>query len=75
MKEFDQVRVINDRDEYAEAGIYKGMVGYIMDPRRIEGCWLVIVSGEFHQAPNGVWYCDDKECGIHEDDLEIVKEA
>lgn len=62
MKEYDQVKVTNDRDIYAKKGVFKGMTGFIMDPRCIEGTRLVIFSGEFYQAPDGVWYTTDIEC-------------
>lgn len=75
MKECDQVRVIRDRESYAKENIFKGMSGFIMGPRCIEGKWLVIFDGEFKQSPEGVWYTTDTDCAIREEDLEIISEA
>ena len=75
MKEYDDVKVIRDRERYAKEGVYKGMVGTIMDPRCIEGLKLVIFSGEFLQKPNGTWYTTDIECPVLEKDVEVVRES
>ena len=76
MKEYDQVKVLVDKDEYAKEGVFKDMVGFIMDPRCINGRWLVIFSGEFLQEPTtGVWYTTDVDCVIREEDLEVVHES
>ena len=65
MKEFDRVRVIRDTERYQKAGIVKGMVGTILDPRKIDGRWLVIFSDEQGN--------DIAEESILESDLEVVK--
>ncbi|GHV01121.1 hypothetical protein FACS1894211_10190 [Clostridia bacterium] len=75
MKDCDQVKLAVDKEAYAKKGVYKGMVGFIMDPRCINGERLVSFSGEFRQTPDGVWYTTDIECEIKEEDLEIVTEA
>ena len=75
MKEYDRVRLIRDRQAYTKRGVSKGREGYIMDPRCIEGKWLVAFSGEFFQRSDGVWYTTDIECGVKEEDLEVVKSA
>ena len=41
MKELDCVEVIVDKKRYSDAGIYKGMHGWICDERRIDGRCLV----------------------------------
>ena len=41
MKEYDRVEIIAEREEYAKHGVHKGMDGWICDPRKIEGSWLV----------------------------------
>lgn len=64
MKEFDRVKVIRDSERYKKAGIFKGMIGTILDPRKIDGRWLVIFSDE-----NGN---DTAEDSILESDLEVV---
>ncbi|MCL2061438.1 MAG: hypothetical protein FWH03_02305 [Firmicutes bacterium] len=75
MNDCDQVKVIRDRERYAKHGVHKGMTGYIMDPRCVDGKRLVSFSGEFLQAPNGVWYTTDVDCDILEKDLELVSET
>ena len=65
MKEFDRVRVIRDTERYKKAGIVKGMIGTILDPRKIDGRWLVIFSDEKGN--------DIAEDSILERDLEVVE--
>ena len=65
MKEFDRVRVIRDTERYKKAGIVKGMIGTILDPRKIDGRWLVIISDEQGN--------DIAEDSILERDLEVVE--
>ena len=65
MQEYDRVKVVKDTERYKKAGIYKGMIGTILDPRKIEGRWLVVFSDE-----NGN---DIAEDSILEEDLEVVK--
>ena len=65
MKEYDKVRAIRDTERYKKAGIDKGMIGTILDPRKIDGRWLVIFSDE-----NGN---DIAEDSILESDLEVVE--
>ncbi len=74
MKEYDDVKVIVEKERYAKVGIHKGMIGTILDPRRIEGDWLVVFDGEFKQDEDGAWYTTDIECEIAESDLIVVKE-
>ncbi len=74
MKEYDDVKVIVEKERYAKVGIHKGMIGTILDPRRIEGDWLVVFDGEFKQDEDGTWYTTDIECEIAESDLIVVKE-
>ncbi len=65
MKEFDRVKVIRDSERYKKAGIVKGMVGTILDPRKIDGRWLVIFSDEKGN--------DIAEDSMLEIDLEVVE--
>ena len=64
MKEFDRVRAIRDTERYKKAGI-KGMIGTILDPRKIDGRWLVIFSDEKGN--------DIAEDSMLESDLEVVE--
>ena len=41
MKEYDCVEVIVEKEKYAREGVHKGMQGTILDPRNIDGQWLV----------------------------------
>ena len=41
MKEMDCVEVIAEKKTYTDAGVYKGMQGWICDPRCIGEAWLV----------------------------------
>ena len=74
MNEYDVVRVIVEKQTYAKEGVHKDMVGTILDPRKINGKWLVVFSGEFKQDEDGAWYTTDKECEVAETDLIVVKE-
>ena len=65
MKEYDKVKVIRDTERYKKAGIVKGMIGTILDPRKIDGRWLVIFSDEKGN--------DIAEDSISESDLEVVE--
>ena len=42
MKEMDYVEVVVEKEKYAKQGVHKGMQGTILDPRNIDGCWLVV---------------------------------
>ena len=65
MKEFDRVKVIRDTERYKKAGIVKGMIGTILDPRKIDGRWLVIFSDEKGN--------DIAEDSMLESDFEVVE--
>ena len=65
MKEFDKVKVLRDSERYKKAGIVKGMIGTILDPRKIDGRWLVIFSDEKGN--------DIAEDSMLESDLEVVE--
>ncbi len=41
MKEYDRVKLLVERNEYAKHRVYKGMVGWICDARTIDNCRLV----------------------------------
>ena len=66
MKEYDRVRVITDRERYIKKGVCKGMIGTILDPRCIEGQWLVVFSDEEGN--------DIADISMKEEDLEVVTE-
>ena len=41
MKEMDIVEVIVEKEEYVEDSVHKGMQGWICDPRKVNGTWLI----------------------------------
>ena len=41
MQEYDVVELVAEREEYAKEGVHKGMIGWILDPRKLGGDWLV----------------------------------
>lgn len=41
MKEMDIVEVIVEKEKYVEDGVHKGMQGWICDPRKVNGTWLI----------------------------------
>ena len=46
MKEYDIVEVTVEKEEYAKQGVHKGMQGVILDPRNINGRWLVFFTDD-----------------------------
>lgn len=74
MQEYDKVELIVDKNCYSKRNVHKGMRGTIMDPRKIDGRWLVIFDGtECYQRDDGVWTCNDVELSVLEEDLELVE--
>ena len=67
MKEYDRVRLIVEKEKYAEDGVHKGMDGWICDPRNINGQWLVSIdqSGDLPEIA-----C----IPVKEEDLEVMVE-
>ncbi|MDE6211445.1 MAG: hypothetical protein K2K85_02480 [Clostridia bacterium] len=63
MKEYDIVEVIVEKEIYAKQGVHKGMQGTILDPRKIDGCWLVF----FEDDPFGT--------AIKEVDLKLIYDS
>ncbi len=68
MKEYDFVKVIAEKEKYAREGVHKGMQGTILDPRNINGQWLVYFA-------DSVTGADTIGIPIKEEDLEVVFEA
>ncbi len=65
MQELDTVEVLVEKKEYAKEGVHKGMIGTILDPRKIEGQWLVFF-------PDPITCADTIGIPIYEEDLKIV---
>lgn len=68
MKEYDRVKLIVEKEKYAKEGVHKDMDGIIVDPRNIEGCWLVCFD-QFGDLPNIA------TIPVKEQDLELVKSS
>ena len=67
MKEYDRVRLIVEKEKYAEDGVHKGMDGWICDPRNIDGQWLVSFD-QFGDLP------EIAGIPVKEEDLEVMVE-
>lgn len=67
VKEYSRVRLIVEKEKYAREGVHKGMDGWICDPRKIEGCWLVCFD-QYGELPNIA------TIEIKEEDLEVMFE-
>lgn len=68
MKEYDRVMLINEREAYTKEGVGKGMDGWICDPRKIEGTWLVCFDQE-GELPNIA------TIEVLEEDLKVIRES
>ena len=75
MKEYDRVELIVEKEKYAKEGVHKGMDGWICDPSKIDGFWLVSFEGEIFQGEDGVWDCTDITIEVLEEDLKVIKES
>ena len=67
MKEYDRVKLIVEKEKYAQEGVHKGMEGWICDPRNINGQWLVCFD-QYGALPNIA------TIPVKEMDLELVYE-
>lgn len=68
MKEYDYVEVIVEKEKYARQGVHKGMRGTILDPRNIDGMWLVVFE-------NPITLADELFVPIKEEDLKFIFEG
>ena len=68
MKEYDRVELIVEKETYAKEGVHKGMDGWICDPRKIEGQWLVCFDQKF-DLPNVA------TIEVKEEDLKVIWEC
>ena len=73
MKEYDRVRLIRDRSDYAKIGVKAGDEGIILGPKRM-GYFLVVFDGEIYQNEKGVYCTTEKNAGILEEDLEVIED-
>ena len=64
LQEYDLVRVLVEKEQYAKRGVHKGMEGTILEPEKIDGGWMVYFADETG--------ADTIACHIKEKDLELV---
>ncbi|MDE5991312.1 MAG: hypothetical protein K2H36_07000 [Clostridia bacterium] len=67
MKEYNVVELIVEKEKYAKQGAHKGMRGIILDPRNIDGCWLVFF-------PDPITLADGDGVAVKEEDLKLILE-
>ena len=68
MKEYDRVELIVDREEYAKHQVFKGMDGWICDPRNIKHTRLVCFDGADHLPRYPI-------ITVREEDLKVIWES
>ena len=68
MKEYDIVEVTVEKEKYAKQGVHKGMQGTILDPRNIDGQWLVVFE-------NPITFADELFVPIKEEDLKLIYDS
>ena len=68
MKEYDIVEVKVEKEKYAKQGVHKGMQGTILDPRNIDGQWLVVFE-------NPTTFVDELFVPIKEEDLKLIYDS
>lgn len=67
MKEYDRVELIVEKEKYAKEGVHKGMNGWICDPRKIDGLWLVCFDQKYDYNIATI--------EIEENDLVVIEES
>ncbi|MBR1954336.1 MAG: hypothetical protein IKC58_01195 [Clostridia bacterium] len=67
MKEYDRVELVVDREKYTKQQVFKGMEGWICDPRKIEGKWLVCFDLADHLPEYPI-------ISVLEEDLKVTSE-
>ena len=65
MKEMDCIEVIAEKKAYTDAGVYKGMQGWICYPNCADGYYLVNFPG-YGERP------DIATISIHKEDMRVV---
>ena len=68
MKEYDGVRLIVEKEQYAKHGVHKGMRGWICDGAFVNGTWLVSFD-----EPG--YFDEDPTISVKETDLEVIYES
>ena len=84
MKLYDDVKVINDNEQYQKEGVYKGMIGYIVMAEIRSDCFYIcFIDENFEKHRDDYdWFRihiheikDDIFCEIKIADLELVKDG
>ena len=65
MKEYDRVRLLVEKERYAEEGVHKGMDGWICYDQKCEGTWLVCFD-QYGDLPNIA------TISVKEEDMEVI---
>ena len=65
MKEYDRVRLLVEKERYAEEGVHKGMDGWICYDQKWEGTWLVCFD-QYGDLPNIA------TISVKEEDMEVI---
>ena len=80
MKMYDKVEVLNDSEDYAKEGVYKGMIGRIESAEIRGDCFSVIFIDPRYHDPNYVFTDEsmyeleeDKICTMKIKDLKLVE--
>ena len=74
MKEYDRVKLIKDRAEYAKEGVHKGDVGTIMMGDVRNGYVLVFFDGEYYISESGYQLLNEIDVGVRVEDLEVIQD-
>ena len=64
LREYDSVKVLVEKEQYAKFGVHQGMIGTILEPEKIDGGWMVYFADETG--------ADTIAYRIQEKDLELV---
>ena len=74
MKIYDDVMVINDKEEYKKDGVIKGMVGYISMPEiRDESFMVCFIDENFKKHENDPSWFDKHYHEIKDDIFAVIK--
>ena len=74
MKEYDRVKLIKDRAEYAKEGVHKGAVGTIMMGDVRNGYVLVFFDGDYYINEYGYRLMSEIDVGVRVEDLEVIQD-
>ena len=70
IKEYDFVQIIVDKEKYIKHGVYKGMVGTVMQNHAIKNNWEVCFEGK--ATFNGIAKANDIWLSVYEEDIKLI---